>query len=100
MHDNDDKPRVLRLVGQDGAADDEYPELWSYDDGREAGYRVGYRQGRADATVQHDIEAAAEAARVRLWVTWGLVAAFTLGGVFGVGMCRVVWPLVDAGVLP
>lgn len=37
---------------------------------------------------------------MRLWVTWGLVGAFAIGGVFGVVVCRAVWPLVEAGVLP
>lgn len=100
MHDNDDKPRVLRLVGQDGAADDEYPELWSYDDDREAGYRVGYRAGRADTAAHYERLMVAEAGRVRLWVTWGLVLAFAIGGVFGVGVCVYLWPLIAAGVLP
>jgi len=100
MHDNDDKPRVLRLVGQDGATDDEYPELWSYDDGREAGYRVGYRVGRADTVAHYERLMVAESDRVRLWVTWGLVLAYTLGGVFGVGVCAHLWPLVAAGVIP
>ena len=80
------------MCGRGGEADDEYPELWSYDDGREAGWRVGYRQAIRD--VERDAE------RLTLLVTWGLVAAFAAGGVFGVVVCRVVWPLVEAGVLP
>lgn len=40
--------------------------------------------------------------RVTNWMGqfWGLIGAFAIGGVFGVVACRVVWPLVEAGVLP
>lgn len=99
MHD-DDKARVLPFVKQGGAADDEYPRLWSYDDGHQAGYRVGYRAGRADTVARYERLLAEEASWTPQWVTWGLVLAFTVGGVFGVLVCRLVWPLVAAGVIP
>lgn len=100
MHDDDDKPRVLPFakhaplpfpLTEVGRAD-----LAVYEQAQRDGYRQGYADGRARA----EIEAVGDAERMRLIATWGMVGAFAIGGVFGVAVCRLVWPLVEAGVLP
>lgn len=101
MHDNDDDPRVIRLVRQDdNQVGGEPLEFWGYDDGHRAGLRVGYRQGYADGKSRAALDADSAVERMTTFATWGMVIAFAVGGVFGVGMCRVMWPLVEAGVLP
>ncbi len=101
MHDNDDKLRLLPTPAQRHG---EYRYLHSfdrgYDDGYAHGQRDGYRQGYADGKARAETHAEDDAARIRMIVTWGLVLAFTVGGVFGVGVCAHLWPLVAAGVLP
>jgi len=67
---------------------------------RQPRVNYSYDAGYADAEVRYELDIAAAAGRTRLWVTWALVLSFALGGVFGVGTCVYVWPLVAAGVLP
>ena len=96
MHDNDDKPRVLPFVKHTHPAEVGRAARAVYEQAQRDGYRQGYADGRARA----EIEAVGDAERMRLIATWGMVGAFAIGGVFGVAVCRLVWPLVEAGVLP